>query len=617
VQPNHYYDGYNHVMTCEVTGIDSKNLAIQLSVQTVHKGDYSAKAITLSTDDSARLEDVLSVGKGQSIVVFAGKDRPVTKRNEIVYYVGGGKWFKAEMTDDPTKWILTGNADAGKVGAEIMFGVYNGSVDQFSRMMADHAANTAYYPATPFTRFTSTTLAMLPGEGRGVGLGDLNGDGHLDLVATSLGGTHLWMGDGQGGFTEKTPEVLKSLAANSVSLADADLDGDLDLLLDASLFLNDQGTLTKTDALPEQTDVHSSAFVELNQDGYPDVVISRKDAGLAAFINPKSAKPFTDATADLGLDQELNGAKATGYFDAADWNRDGKTDLLYLTGPGLLLLAGESGFQVTPVGMDEEYEFGTGVMAPVVAPDAMTAYIATTESKLLVDNSGENGAVRDILRYGNEIQDDISDMFMTVADDFNMDGNLDLYATTLSEGSPSFFVTNRGYGSFMMPTKYAQHTVFPSEVYNAATWGVATGDLNGDGATDAVVTEVNGNVHVLLNDILNHRPQEVKVSHILEVRKQIAARSVTFQIPSNQPGLIGSRFDLKNARGQIITSKQIGNNIGSGCSSDRQVILTVREPGPYTLDILWGNGKQVTGVPVDLGESSPRHQSLDLAPHLK
>ena len=607
VQPRNLFDQYNMVLGLEVTKVDSKTLTITANVVKAAKGESPGETITLKASDKKNLNEILSISEGQTLVAFAGRNRPRSRANDVLYYIGGGTWHTAQMTRTPGEWDLTGNADEGKSGAEIFFGVFNGAVEQLWAMAQDLAADRAYYPASPFTAFEAMEITKLDGPVRGVALFDIDSDGDLDIVATSDAGNRVFIRDADGSYKDATAERgLTETKSRSVALADADGDGDADILLNGILYQADAGVWKKTDRIPAKKDVLSAAFAELNGDGFPDVIASLEGGGLAAFLNPGEAgKPFEDATESMALPTEGNG-----YFDTGDWNGDGLTDILYASGEGLLLIQEGGKFNAETLGEEgEEYEFGAAVMAPIVSPDKTAAYLTMSDGKMLFDSSDEGP--RDILRYGNEIQDDLPDLWMPLAEDLNADGTIDLYTTTLSEGSPNFFVTNRGYGSFMMEEKYAGGKIIPPAVYNRPAWGIAAGDATGDGANDLLTGAEDGSLILLVNTTLKNRPEKAEPSTLLDGRKQIAARIATIVL-TGKKGIVGAKLELLDKDSRLVGSRRIGGNTGIGCSGPQQVSLAVREPGLHSLKVTFSDGTTATQE-VDLSATQPRHQRIEIS----
>ena len=108
----------------------------------------------------------------------------------------------------------------------------DGRVDVFLAAYSGGSAlfhNQGHWKFNPITEtaFGTGTLSSL--DGTGVVLADIDGDGDLDLLLNTLGqGTRIYHNDGKGRFTAGSVLNLKR-AGSSLSLADADGDGDLDL----------------------------------------------------------------------------------------------------------------------------------------------------------------------------------------------------------------------------------------------------------------------------------------------------------------------------------------------------------------------------------------------------
>lgn len=612
-QPRNYFEMHKNIGEAKVKGVETREtLRAELEIGAVHKGEFGAKTVALVSENRELLGDFLALAPGSNLVVFANKDRPRSAQNDGIYYAGGGKWYRFRVTEDPAVWEMIGDADEGKDrgGVEIMFGVFNGAVEQLGRMMADFARGTAYFPAIPFTRFTAEPVGKADGPVHGVGLHDLTGDGSLEIVAASPAGLRVWAGKGGKEWAEVTEKLgLKEVSGRSVDAADADGDGKTDLLVDGKLFRSgENGMLAAVEgALPGLEKVVSAAFVEIDGDGKPDVVVSREGGGLMVFLNrSEPGKPsFEDATEKLGLQAEEAGAGLTGFFEAGDWNGNGRMDLIYLAGPGFLLLNTEEGFKGEALaGEGEEPDYGAAAMGFLIEPGRMGAMVPNAETKVLLTSEGDD--FLDVTRYGNEIQDDIPGLFAALVADLNADGLPDIFVSNRESGSPSFYVDNRGYGSFMMPDKYSQQPTFPSAMFNAQLTGLAAGDVTGDGALDLVAGGANGTVWLATNQTLADRPEQAEPSTLFDARKQIAARLVTVKFPVG-PGVVGAKAELVNGEGRTVASGMIGGNIGVGNARPHRISLATREPGPHKLVVTFADGKKQEQA-VDLSAEAPRHQ---------
>ena len=208
--------------------------------------------------------------------------------------------------------------------------------------------------------------AQLPQQATSIGdaeLGDLDGDGDLDIVmidwgagnALSNGGgpLRIYLNDGTGHFTAATaPAQLISMSWD-LTLVDVDNDWDLDIAVSSKgtpqsyLFTNDgHGTFTlQPNALPKFTNNYALEPMDIDGDGYIDLATINDGPGSTShlFVNQRDGT-FKDETST-----RLTGTANPGADDNAvvflDVDNDGDADMLYasLSGPERLVLNDGSG----------------------------------------------------------------------------------------------------------------------------------------------------------------------------------------------------------------------------------------------------------------------------------
>jgi len=602
LQPGDLFARYDAVLELRFTAVDAGKRTATLQVVQVIKGTFAATTVILSAsgeDIAGAFESLAKVGS--PVVAYVGQAR--RKSDKILLYAGGtGQWQVGERdAKDPASWKWTELIDPLRNDGG-MSGTFNGANDRLVEMMLDKKREHYYFPVTPQMQCREAlTIGRFKSPVRGVALFDIDGDGRLDIYAAGDDGDRVFLQRGKLEFVDATEALgLRNLRSPSVNFADVNADGHPDLLAGAVIHLGDRKTFSASELLPKAAaaNILCAAFVEINGDGYPDVMVSRIGGGLHVFLNPGAkGGPFADATAAMGLDQESFGAALTGYFSAGDQNGDGRTDLIYAAGRGLLLHQDERGrFTAKKLNLVLEARFddkgeelpqtlaGASCFAPLWRPDRLDLAICL-ETK--VHWLGEAaGVLRNLTGYGNELQVGSNAMFPVIAEDLNADGLVDLYVGSRKAG-PNAIYLNRGYGSFTSALSH-KPDIFVGESNERGAWSLATGDADGDGVNDLLLGCADGSLVLIPNDSL--RLREAKENQLPE-ETLLAKTGMLGVRVRGKHGVLGARVTLADAQGRIVGMREIGTNIATGCRGPDTVNLAVQEPGPCVLKVRYADGK--------------------------
>ena len=178
---------------------------------------------------------------------------------------------------------------------------------------------------------------------------DINNDGNPDLYVVSGGNEynngaaeladHLYLNDAKGNFTESKTIPQFKFNKSCVAAADVNHDGFMDLFIggapdalafgkipESYLLMNDgQGIFHQqkvTNDLGFAGMIRSAAFGDLNNDGWPDLVVAGEWMPVAVFINQKGSFKKLNSN-------DLN--ELSGWWQRiilADADGDGKTDII-------------------------------------------------------------------------------------------------------------------------------------------------------------------------------------------------------------------------------------------------------------------------------------------------
>ena len=185
--------------------------------------------------------------------------------------------------------------------------------------------------ATPFSGVTGSDIAAESNATTALALGDVDGDGDLDLVEGIGDALNKLFINNSGTFAAGTTigGGGEPTGTQTVVLGDVDGDGDLDLVVGNfaqrnRLHLNTGGSFgAGTDIGTETDSTQSIILADINDDGKLDVVVGNNGIN-RLYLNNGTSTPFSGVSA-LNISSDSN--NTTGIA-AADVDLDGKIDVV-------------------------------------------------------------------------------------------------------------------------------------------------------------------------------------------------------------------------------------------------------------------------------------------------
>ncbi|HVH87914.1 MAG TPA: FG-GAP-like repeat-containing protein, partial [Terriglobales bacterium] len=353
-------------------------------------------------------------------------------------------------------------------------------------------------------------------RGSGICVYDMNGDGLPDIVLPDReSGTRLYLNRGKGRFEDATKgsglEILKG--AQSCAVGDYDNDGKPDIAIgsaDRIWLLHNEGNkfhdITKQSGINVTGHPYALTFVDYDHDGDLDLYVNRTEMepvanNIGPNPHPKSNVllrnngdgTFTDVSEETGL---ASGFPSSGML-ASDINNDRAVDLVVssLPTPTVFINPREGKFPALQPWKDQTPKLTLGIVALDFNKDGWMDMAFTHSGPpgltLWRNLDGKHFEQVELPKVNWKRANGIAAL------DYDNDGWIDLAAVGKTDrGSEIRLFRNVGPKGFEDVTS----AVGLDKIKLHEPRALVAADLDGDGATDLLITQVDGPVVALRNE---------------------------------------------------------------------------------------------------------------------
>ncbi|MCM3906180.1 MAG: FG-GAP-like repeat-containing protein [Pyrinomonadaceae bacterium] len=360
----------------------------------------------------------------------------------------------------------------------------------------------------------------------------------------------------------------------AASLSDFNGDGKLDLAVannssnDVSVLLGngDSAFGTKTD-YTVGAGAYGIVVTDLNGDGKLDIATANT---FSLTANVSILLGNGNGTFQSKVDYPFQGAAQPNSISSADFNGDGKSDLVAVNGSGATVFLGSGDGTLGSPANYGSSNFATSV--------AVGDFNGDGKLDLGVSSYGISGLVSVMLGNGNGTFLAPVDYpagpspFAIAAADFNADGKLDLATANIQVSSISVLLGN-GNGTFQPAANYFA---------GGSPYGIAVADFNSDGKSDVLSAGNGGGLNILKGN-----------------------GDGTFRSPINfqTGGVFATVRDLNgDSKPDLVTVAQANS-----------ISVLLNQTGPYNISgvVRDTNGAAMSGVGISLTGGAPEFTTTD------